>query len=80
MALESVSSFDVAALSGCELAAAVLQAERLLNAVHALSAALLERFERDGGWAADGALSAAAWAAARTGGIPPAGWTRREWA
>ena len=28
---------------------------------------LLERFERDGGWAADGALSAAAWTAQRTG-------------
>ena len=28
---------------------------------------MLERFEQDGGWAADGALSAAAWTAERTG-------------
>src|SRR6478609_7598871 len=66
-ALDSISTFDATDLSGGELAATVLQTEQLLNAVHALSAMLLERFEHNGGWAADGALSAAAWTAARTG-------------
>ena len=51
----------------CELAALVLDGERLLNSVHALSAVALEEFQRRGTWAADGALSAAGWAAARTG-------------
>jgi Domain of unknown function (DUF222)/HNH endonuclease len=63
----SVCSLDVSHLAGVELAAAVLEAERLVNAANALSAVLLERFERDGGWDADGALSAAAWTAQRTG-------------
>ena len=49
------------------LAAAVLQTEQLLNAVHALSAVLLERFEQDGGWAADGVAVRPAWTAQRTG-------------
>ena len=66
-ALEQVASLDVDDLLDQQLAAAVLQTEQLLNAVHALSAALLERFEQCGGWAADGALSAAAWTAQRTG-------------
>ena len=54
-------------LDGQELAAAVLRAEELLNAAHALSASLLEHLERDGAWSADGALSAASWTAERTG-------------
>ena len=66
-ALQQVVSFDVDELSNQQLGAAVLRTEQLLNAVHALSALLLERFEQDGGWAADGALSAAAWTAQRTG-------------
>ena len=66
-ALQQVVSFDVDELSNRQLGAAVLRTEQLLNAVHALSALLLERFEQDGGWAADGALSAAAWTAQRTG-------------
>ena len=63
----SVSSLDVTQFAGVELAAAMLEAERLVNAANALSAVLLERFEQDGGWAVDGALSAAAWTAQRTG-------------
>ena len=66
-ALAIISSFDATGLNSDELAKAVLQTEQLLNAAHALSAALLERFEQDGGWALDGALSAAAWTAQRTG-------------
>ena len=45
----------------------MLEIERLSNAVNALSAAVLHAFERDGGWAADGSLSVAAWTAERTG-------------
>jgi Domain of unknown function (DUF222) len=37
------------------------------NAITALSASLLDRFDQDGGWALDGALSAVAWVAQRTG-------------
>ena len=66
-ALATISSLDVRNVEGAELAAAALEAEKLVNAVNALSAALLERFEQDGGWAADGALSATAWMAQRTG-------------
>ena len=62
-ALEMITSVDPAGLSGEELAMAVLSTEQLLNAVHALSAVLLERSERDGRWAIDGALSATAWTA-----------------
>ena len=39
----------------------------MCNAVHALSAAVLDKFQTNGGWAEDGALSAAAWTAERTG-------------
>ena len=63
----ATSSLDVMLVEGVGLAAAVLQAEQLLNAANALSALLLERFEADGAWAADGALSAVAWTAERTG-------------
>jgi hypothetical protein len=66
-ALDVISSIDTASVGGSELAAAVLQCEQVVNAVNALSATLLERFQQDGGWAADGALSAAAWVAQRTG-------------
>jgi Domain of unknown function (DUF222)/HNH endonuclease len=66
-ALVTISSLEVDLMEGSELAVAVLEAEKLVNAANALSAALLERFEQDGGWAADGALSAAAWTAQRTG-------------
>jgi hypothetical protein len=45
----------------------VVHVEQLLNAAHALSGVLLQRFEADGRWAADGSLSAAAWTASRTG-------------
>ena len=77
-ALTLVSSLDATALSGGDLAVAVLQAERLLNAVHALSAVLLERFEQDAGWAEDGALSAASWTASRTGSARAALRSRRR--
>src|SRR5687768_13957126 len=38
----------------------------VVNAAHALAAAVLEEFDRRGTWAADGALSGAGWAASRT--------------
>src|SRR5262245_51863781 len=63
----SLGALDVSSLSGDELASAVLEAQALLNAAHSLAAALLDAFERSGVWAEDGALSAASWAAARTG-------------
>ena len=66
-ALRCVASLDVSGIPGCELPAAVLRAEQLLDAAHSLSAALLERFERHAGWAVDGELSAACWTAHRTG-------------
>jgi hypothetical protein len=62
-----LASWDPSQAAGEELGAAALDGERLLNAVHAWSATLLEAFERDGDWAADGALSAAGWVAERTG-------------
>ena len=72
--LESVATLiaatNVAILGGDELARLVVDAERLLNAANALSAVALEEFERRGTWTADGSLSAASWAAARTG-TPP---------
>ena len=54
-------------IDGEELPAVVLELEQLCNAVHALSAAVLDKFQTNGGWAVDGALSAAAWTAERTG-------------
>ena len=66
-ALEHISSFDVAELPSSDMPVAGRPVEQLLNVVHALSAELLERFERDGDWAAEGALSAAAWTAQRSG-------------
>ena len=45
----------------------MLRVEQLFNAVNALSSAMLHAFDCDGGWAPDGALSAAAWTAERTG-------------
>jgi hypothetical protein len=62
-----VASVDVESMGYDELASLVIGEERLLNAVHALSAVTLAKFERQGGWAADGAMSPAGWAAARTG-------------
>jgi hypothetical protein len=62
-----ISSVDVNRLDHDQLAAALLQTEMLINAAHALAAGLLERFARVGRWADDGALSAAAWTAERTG-------------
>jgi hypothetical protein len=65
--LRRISSIEVDQLDSSELPGAVLRTEQLVNAIGSLSAMLLDRFEQDGGWAADGALSAAAWAAQRTG-------------
>ena len=62
-----VADIDVTACSDDEVALLVVEAERLLNAVHALSAVALEEFQRRGTWARDGALSAAGWVAGRTG-------------
>jgi hypothetical protein len=67
-----LASWESSGLAGEELAAAVLDGERLLNAVHAMTATLLDVFDRDGAWAADGALSAARWVADRTGTSPGA--------
>jgi hypothetical protein len=67
-----LASCDVAAFGGHDLALFVVAVERLLNGVHALSAQALEGYELDGSWAADGALSAARWIAARTGTAPAA--------
>lgn len=66
-AIDLIAAIDPSELAGEELQRTVLSTERLLNAVNALSALLLERFEQEGGWALDGALSAAAWTAERTG-------------
>jgi HNH endonuclease len=65
--LRTIASIDVDRLNDCDLPGAVLEAEQFLNAANALSAALLERLEHSGVWRADGALSAAAWVATRTG-------------
>ena len=65
--ISTLTAMDVSSVDGADLATAVLEVERVLNAANALSAVLLERFERDGGWAVDGALSAAAWTAQRSG-------------
>ena len=65
--LVAVRSLDVELIDGEELPAVVLELEQLCNAVHALSAAVLDKFQTNGGWAEDGALSAAAWTAERTG-------------
>lgn len=65
--LASIAALDVHTLTDDELAGLVLDAERLLNAAHALSAVALDQFDRRGGWADDGALSASSWVANRTG-------------
>src|SRR5215213_5136625 len=62
-----IAEIDVSSLDDHELARLVVGAERLLNAVHALSAVTLEEFERRGAWAGDGTSSAAGWASGRTG-------------
>ena len=49
--LAVISSFDASGLNGDELAKAVLRTEQLLNAVHALSAALLDV---SNGWSVGG--------------------------
>jgi hypothetical protein len=66
-AIADISSLDVSGVEKADLAKSVLQAERLVNAANALSALLLERFERHGDWASDGALSGVTWTAERTG-------------
>jgi hypothetical protein len=71
-----ISSVDVNRLDHDELATALLQTEMLINAAHALSAELMERFARVGRWADDGALSAAAWMAERTGTARANLWSR----
>ena len=63
----SIGAIDVTAIDDDRLADLVIEAEKLLNAAHGLSAAALEEFQRRGSWAADGALSATGWVAARTG-------------
>src|SRR5215213_4569344 len=61
-----LAGVDVSVFGDDELAGLVVDVERLLNAVHALSAVALEEFERRGTWAGDGAVSAAGWSAGRT--------------
>src|SRR5215218_10432656 len=63
----ALAGIDVSVFGDDELAGLVVDAERLLNAAHALSAVALEEFERRGTWAGGGASSAAGWAAGRTG-------------
>jgi hypothetical protein len=65
--LVSICSLDVRTVDSQELPSLVLKVEQLCNAVNALSAAVLDEFQRDGGWAFDGALSAATWTSERTG-------------
>jgi hypothetical protein len=65
-----LASWETSKLAGTELATAVLDVERSLNVLHALSAVVLDEFDRDGAWAADGALSATQWTAERTGTSP----------
>jgi hypothetical protein len=65
--IERLTYWDTSQLAGVALGVALLVVERLFNAVYALSAKMLDDFERDGGWTADGALSAAHWLAERTG-------------
>lgn len=65
--LASIPSLDVGSVPRRDLPVVILRIEQLANAVNALSAAALHQFELDGGWAADGALSAAVWTAERTG-------------
>jgi hypothetical protein len=67
LCLASIASLDVVSMPRSDLPLMVLEIEQLCNAVNALSGAVLHEFELDGGWAADGALSAAAWTADRTG-------------
>ncbi|MPY91659.1 MAG: DUF222 domain-containing protein [Acidimicrobiia bacterium] len=67
----ALSETDVAGLCDDELAGFVVEVEALLNAVHALSSVALEVLERRGTWAAEGARSAAGWAAGRTGTPAP---------
>jgi HNH endonuclease len=65
--VELISSLDVSSIPPRDLPAVVLKVEQLCNAANALSAVVLHEFEHGGGWAADGAPSAAAWTAERTG-------------
>lgn len=63
----SLAAFDVSSLAVDEVRDVVLDAQALANAAATFSAAVLEHFHRSGVWADDGSLSAAAWAASRTG-------------
>ena len=65
--ISAVTAIDADEFADRELGDLVINTERLLNAVHALSATALEVFQRRGNWAAEGSMSAASWAAARTG-------------
>ena len=63
----SLAEHEVASLCDDDLTSTVLEAVEHLNAASAHLATVMEEFERRGRWAEDGARSAAAWAAARTG-------------
>jgi hypothetical protein len=65
--LSSFTALDMNSFDTGELPTIVLTMEKLVNAVNALSAAILDKFQREGEWAVDGALSAAVWTAERTG-------------
>jgi hypothetical protein len=65
--VEVLEGVDVTTLDDDELAAAVLEQERLVAAVAAFGAVLHDEFAHRGRWALDGARSGATWIAARTG-------------
>ncbi len=65
--VRQLAAVDPVAMTGEELADAVLDAQRLAAAAQAAVAALSAEFEARGRWQADGARSASAWIAARTG-------------
>ncbi|MPY95324.1 MAG: DUF222 domain-containing protein [Acidimicrobiia bacterium] len=63
----SLASVAPSSLDDDEIKALMLDGERLVNALHAFSAALVEEFDRRGTWSEDGSLSGSGWAAERTG-------------
>jgi hypothetical protein len=63
----ALSDLDAGALSSADLAEACVVSTRLVNVALAHAAVLLAEFQQRGTWAEDGALSAAAWVANRTG-------------
>jgi hypothetical protein len=64
---DQVASLDATRIPRAELGQVALALERLRNVVNAADAAVLAEFHDEGSWALDGALSGAAWVAARTG-------------